>query len=397
MIKNNVLFGKENWLFLHNGGQKQFNYLLEVEKVSDLSVDSFCSNMQERYKYCQEKNIDYLHVVFPSKPVIKKNFLPDEYSGVKSLFKNYYASCDGLSSYVLYPFESLVSLEEKHSTFHKYNTHNSDYGYLEIVKTIFERLGYKLNFHEYIEGVSKKSVSGDLAEMASLSVVNEEEFISLSPGLKVYRAGNRGFLPGNTNDVVILHNIDSVSQKRLLVFGDSFIKGTLKFLSIFFKEVFYIRSAFFHKDIVELYSPDVVFTSNAERYLCTVESDGLANNFIMSLYGSKYYSPSDSYLEAFEACLSYNYYPHLYSNWVCKLSDSFEVSDSIENYFEKIQQGLNGDLEPASILREVALAFERSNDIRTAQKIMYQAHLLRPEGPAIRKKLEYYQQLLVSK
>lgn len=63
--------------------------------------------------------------------------------------------------------------------------------------------------------------------------------------------------------------------------------------------------------------------------------------------------------------------------------------------FKKITHALGGGKDNADILREVALAFEHTGDIQTAQKIMFQAHLLRPEGPMIKKKLEYYRQHLV--
>lgn len=66
--------------------------------------------------------------------------------------------------------------------------------------------------------------------------------------------------------------------------------------------------------------------------------------------------------------------------------------DFIPNdYFYKIEEEIcKKDFDLADILREVAIAFESINDISTAHKIMYQAYLLRPNGPFIKKKLKEY-------
>ena len=62
--------------------------------------------------------------------------------------------------------------------------------------------------------------------------------------------------------------------------------------------------------------------------------------------------------------------------------------------FEQLKQNLEGEQESADILREVALAFEESGDIQTALKVMQQACILRPEGPAIKQKVNTYKELL---
>ncbi|MCC4288864.1 class I SAM-dependent methyltransferase [Vreelandella aquamarina] len=70
---------------------------------------------------------------------------------------------------------------------------------------------------------------------------------------------------------------------------------------------------------------------------------------------------------------------------------------TVINPFEAITKALAGSNGNADILREVALAFERSGDIQTAFKVMEQAHFLRPQGPVIKQKLEEYRALLSEK
>lgn len=321
MIKNNVLVGKEGYLYLYAGGQKQFDYLLGEAIVENKSVNNFHRNIENRVIFCEKNEILYRHIVFPSKPLVKFDFLPLGCSNVKSVFDEYYNNnAPVLNKHCIYPLDKLIFSDKLCSVFQKLDTHNSDFGSLEIAKAIFQDLSLNINFDDYIDCFEKKYVKGDLSRMIGSDIVNQECFIKLNPA-NIYSISNREFLKGNTNDVNIMHNFDSISNKRVLVFGDSFFKGVLRFLLVYFKEVMYIRSEFFHKDIVDSFSPDVVLTGNAERYLSKVKSDSVANNFVMSLYGDEFYIPSKDYLEAFSACLSYRYYNHLYMKWLTKVFD----------------------------------------------------------------------------
>ena len=65
--------------------------------------------------------------------------------------------------------------------------------------------------------------------------------------------------------------------------------------------------------------------------------------------------------------------------------------------FSKLSESLLPNANSADILRDVAIAFESINDIQTAKKVMQQAHLLRPNGPVIKKKLDEYKKILENK
>ncbi len=223
-------------------------------------------NISSRVDFFKKLNIQYKHVVFPSKPLLKQNYIADEYSNITSLFLHFYKKKLGTYSRdVIYPLEELKALEKKHSTFHKYNTHNSDLGYLEIANNLLNFFGLEAIPERFLN-YTKNYVGGDLGVMLNSNDTNEEEFIAVSP-MSSYSVGNRQFLPGNTNDVYIIHNKDALSSKRIIIFGDSFFKGLLKFLKIYFTDILYIRSDFVHKDIVNNFQPDIVISGNAERYL----------------------------------------------------------------------------------------------------------------------------------
>ena len=381
MIKNNVLIGTKGWLFLYEGRQNQFDYLRGIEKVKDKSVNNFIDNISSRSDYFNELGIVYKHLIFPSKPLLKQEYIPDMYSNISSLFVSYYKDkLGGYESNVLYPLDYLKKVEKKHSTFPKYSTHYSDFAYLEISNILLIELGFEPIPKEFLS-VSKKDIRGDLAIMLKISDKNEEEIFNIK-SIKNYSIGNRKFLPGNTNDVQIIHNEEAITKKRIIIFGDSFFKGTLDFLTIYFYDILYIRSTFIHKDIIDNYQPDIVLSGTAERYLSNVKSDNKANNFLLALYGDKQFCPNNEYIKALTAYMSYKNYYYLYEEWL----------DEIKTYNKKLK--IRSSFKDADILREVALYFESCDDLETAFKIMKEALKLRPDGPLIKKKFQFYAEII---
>ncbi|MEA1983722.1 MAG: hypothetical protein U9N39_09265 [Campylobacterota bacterium] len=70
--------------------------------------------------------------------------------------------------------------------------------------------------------------------------------------------------------------------------------------------------------------------------------------------------------------------------------------DEEHSIFEDIEKRMKPTYESPDILREVALSFEESGDIKTALAIMQQAQTMRPTGTLINKKVEEYKKLTES-
>nr|MBF0684664.1 hypothetical protein [Pseudomonas sp.] len=80
-IKSDVLFGEDGWFFLWQGGHYQFDHLLGKRLPSPESVKNFSDNLAARRESLARRGVKYVHVVFPSKPVVMTEFLPAEYRG----------------------------------------------------------------------------------------------------------------------------------------------------------------------------------------------------------------------------------------------------------------------------------------------------------------------------
>lgn len=314
MINGNVLVAYDGYYYLYSGGQKQFAYLQGKRSPSDKSIASFVRNISARKKYCKSKNIRYRHMVFPSKPVVVSEFLPKEYTAVRSLFEEkYQSSLSGLP--ILYPKELLM--QSSVPTFHKTDTHCNLDGNLLLSELIITQFDRQVDYSTLVR--LEADFVGDLGKMINLDLSEKIVKSQYPKRNQVIAFNNKKELPGNTNDVSIWKNCDKNIEGRLLIFGDSFSKACLPYLYQSFSDVIYIRSSFFHRDIVELLAPDCILTTNAERYLKNVNCDSTANNFLLELYGKSEYSPQKGFLDAFKAQLSFRYYNEIYNNWISSL------------------------------------------------------------------------------
>jgi len=326
LIEKDVLLGKEDWLFLFKGGQYQFDYLLGTKEVDTQSITNFAENLISRKAFCDAKNISYKHIVFPSKPLLKGRYLPDEYKNVQSLFERYYLqellekTQGKASDFTLYLLDILKELEARYSTYKKYDTHMTCRANFDITNHLINELDSIIETIKPTE-ILKRNISGDLCSIISIFQKNDEEYIALE-SKHIYEIENLYFLKTYTNQVIITHNPSALTSQRLLIFGTSSMEKLMMYLKHYFLDILFIRSSFMHYDIVELYQPDVIFTASAERYLSNVDSDKDANNFLLDLYADISYKPSHEYLEAFKAQMSFAYAPHRYEKWKNKIEES---------------------------------------------------------------------------
>lgn len=336
-VYKNVLIGKDNYLFLYDGGQQQIAHLIGEKYPSVESVCNFYENIYNRQLYCKFKNIKYLHLIYPSKPVICINKLPEDLADkVNSLYyyqyykfiknrdfifiNNQCINVKEIKEKIFYPYFLLKNLNNDNSVFRILDTHCNDYGFIHIAKYILSLLNLENNV-EYFFAKKQQKIGGDLANMIKSDLKVDEVIYSYSPPKNInikneITIDNRIFLPGNSNTIKICHNPNSIYTQRLLIFGDSFINTTIIFLKPFFRDILYIRSTTFQTDIIELFSPDVIISSNAERYLSKVENDKNSNMYLMELYGDKNYHPTHDFKAALTAQLSYKHHKNIYDDWI---------------------------------------------------------------------------------
>jgi hypothetical protein len=328
LIRNNVLVGLGGYLFLYSGHQRQFAYLTGEAVPNASDVRNFFDNISRRKHYCDKKGILFLHVVFPSKPVVMTEMIPmPMQEKVQSLFLSRYVSTlkSKLPDYVVYPLDTLNKLKSKLSVFRKLDTHMTNSGSLAVACEILHRLGLENELGEHFKE-SLVTNGGELARMLHSSKTVEE--LIIRPIVPVHAFNNREALHGNTNNIIILHNPFAITELRVLICGDSFIGELLQYFSKVFKDIIFIRGDTFQTDMVELFAPDVIITSNAERYLSSVRSDNESNSALFWNYGvGSEYKPDESFVSAYKAQLSYRYHHHTYLDWCLKIKARYVSID----------------------------------------------------------------------
>jgi SGNH hydrolase-like domain, acetyltransferase AlgX len=314
-IRKGVLGGLDNYLYLFDGAHHQFSYLVGDLLPSTESIANFFGNLDHRHRYCEQRGIAYLHVVFPSKPVVTTEKLPSPWrERVQSLFLGAYATTLGAvwPSSLCYPRDLLLQLDAERPAFYPLDTHMSNYGSLSVARWILQKLGLDYDPAE-IFTESAGVFTGDLARMLGSSSTLPGTLIR--PLISPLRFSNLTALPGNANHMVVMHNPYASSERRLLVFGDSFMDAGLQYLAPCFRDIVFVRIATFQADLVELVAPDVVITSNAERYLANVKSDCDSSPILMALHGLPSYKPTAEFREALTAQLSWRYHHSVYKHW----------------------------------------------------------------------------------
>ena len=317
-VSKNVLVGHQGQLFLFEGSYNQFSFLSGNEQVAEASKFNFLNNLRHRQAFADRLNIPYLHVVVPCKPLVFRHQCPNPYrQTIRSLFLHAYAPLfkgnDPIEERVLYPLAALIRSQAHEDCYWANDTHINAIGQLCLYREIGKYLpGLSDNFPQF--QITRQPRLGDLALMLGQS----EPLPSLCFAWlgETLQYNNTNELPGNTGDVVIAFNPLSKTERRLVLFGDSFIKTMLHLFAQDFRTTLYIRGPYFQPDIIELFNPDVLITSETERYLAGVDSDENGSSLLFStVTPTDHYSPTPEFLKALSAQLSHRSHPKFTQQW----------------------------------------------------------------------------------
>jgi len=324
MKNETVHVGKDGYLFLKGGRHSPFKYLDSSEKP-DLGEKKkiFSNNINNRKKVCDSKGVAYSHFISPDKHYICTQYVGrtvGEKSVAEEFLDFFFSQSDRADAgLIVYPRTPLARDPEK-STY-RVDTHLKPFGTLVCLKELAK---YNKSVSKNLYGLDDfkeedleryiKSIGlweGDLG--SKLIPVVQEERLILSLPKHVFLYGNN--ISGGNNGICDIYfnrlNIKNCHGGRVLVFGDSFGRSLAKMISLFSQEVVFMRTPYFHPEIVNMNSPDVVITQNVERYLPSVMLDGERPSFFSYLYTDGVAaSPAKKFSSAFSSILSYPRKPY---------------------------------------------------------------------------------------
>lgn len=262
-LDNDVIsFVGHPYLFLrqHNSQQHQFQYFTGEKTLSNVAKEQFRRNIEFNQDYCRINGIKYAHLVFPAKIPVFREWFKRAGVVVKPIFGS-----EHTSAHVMYPLEALNPTED----FLVQDTHNNDCGKLVLMNMLFQQLGLP-TFSERPNWVTV-DVVGDMGKRLGHEGYNERRMKGfVGQTSKIFTFSTAAALSGNSGQIYFTYNPSAASKKRMVLFGDSFIHSCIHLLAHRFEEVIYFRSPFILPDIADNLAPDIIVTSNAERYLVAV-------------------------------------------------------------------------------------------------------------------------------
>ncbi|NUU33234.1 hypothetical protein [Arthrobacter sp. C9C5] len=275
-IENEVLITYNGVAFLTGGNHQTLKYSTGELKPSTESLQIFSDNIEARSQQTSARGIPYMHVVFPD----KQSVLVDEFPihPVVKLGETYLDHISAVAAAcTLYPADELRAVD---GACMPLDSHLSDTGSLVVLRQMLNAVGVDapraLSMIEQRIDTPRRW-PGDLG--GKLDPPPFQEVLTLAPDWELLELNSGGGF--NDGMIDILFSPNAPVNQTVLLFGDSFFRMMLKHLSGVFTRVVCLRTRFYHREMVELVDPDIVFTGNAERYLSQVHSDDEAIPFML--------------------------------------------------------------------------------------------------------------------
>ncbi|MFT4805497.1 MAG: hypothetical protein ACI83B_003315 [Sediminicola sp.] len=283
--ENDVIqFDNSPFLFLkqHDVAQHQYQYFLGERTLTEQKYELFERNAAFNVDYCMKKEITYQHIVFPAKIPVFSSLFRQAGIDVKSLFCKRHKHNN-----VHYPYSTL----DMDHDYMVQDTHNSDIGKIKLVKFMMSQLN--VDYIEHTPIWKDAEVVGDMGKRLGRSGYREKKLVGFE-GLKTKPKlfSTTSALSGNSGQIFFSINPNAAKNSRILLFGDSFIHTCINIFAHQFTEVIYIRSPFVIPDIADNLEPDYIITSNAERYLTSIQDAEAKKPYFLNYFSSAF-NPSN--------------------------------------------------------------------------------------------------------
>lgn len=287
-IQNGVMIGKDGALFLAHGGHGVLRFATGEARPSPQSIANMAQNLEDRRRAAREGGFRFASIIAPEKYRVYPEWCPVELPF--SLARHY---IDGGCTGVIDPVDTLRSAKPGPS-YYLTDTHWNPYGRIAIARCIAEEAGIAARQLDAASDLAYSCVSvsgrafvGDLA--TKLDPSPSEPELVLTPPFPRRQVENGishvSDRPANEGRMIVAQtDAPTASDKRLLIFGDSYLIQSLPALSFFFRTIVLCRTRWFHPEMVSLVQPDMVVTQQAERYLSHVSPDRTAPAFFMIPY-----------------------------------------------------------------------------------------------------------------
>jgi hypothetical protein len=286
-VTNDVLEGHDGELFLAGGGHQILKVATGEIKPDTESVNNFLANVMSRRRKAKAAGCPYIHLIAPEKFRVYDDAFPLKEA---RCYFDYYRAVSPAE--VVYPAESLKDNLHGRSYF-RTDTHWTWAGMFRIAELMLEKAGVS---PEIIATAPERmraavtEVEEDFAGDLGRKLEPKQSEMTLRPRwpatVQRIENGIEHNFTASVNDgrIVCCRNPEALLESTLLIFGDSYLYNALPILSTLYRNIVFLRTRFWHDEIVTMVKPDMIVSQAAERYLSKVANDDVAPPYLLLPY-----------------------------------------------------------------------------------------------------------------
>lgn len=261
---NNVLFGKDNWLFLINDRNDSVNQFLGNVHLNQKEIEKWNVFSSEVLEIASKHEL--IFVIAPSKERVFPNFYPYSPGNPRLVCEVSKILCSKRIPF-LDPVPSLVTSS---NTFSETDTHWTYRGAYAVLKNILSCWNLALPEVSFTEGKSMGDLGNKLIPI-QYSAIPYPKLDTLSEIEEI-------FCNYLTQDGFSKYSINRKApiNKKIMLFGDSYSRYWYPFLEHAFREsIFFRTSGGLIFDVIDIEKPDYILIERAERFLVNAPSNSM--------------------------------------------------------------------------------------------------------------------------
>ena len=281
-----VVLGKENWLFYKNETENCIEDYKGTNLFTDDQLELIKNNLLQAEEYLSKRDIEFVLFIPPNKENVYGEYMPD-YITKKSDTIRVDQLVDYLRSNtdirVVYPKEEMDAYKDEYSLYWHYDTHwNSLGGYIGA-KALLKELGIEVPEVEELT-ITPDTFSGyDLANMMKLKdyyVENIGEDVNYL--VSGYDTHNMQTIQAD-DPTALIYQSDSPDERKLFMVRDSFAGGMAPVLASNFRSTYMPHwNGFFEQSQIEEQDPDIFVYELVERRLDALLTFTLTEGNVLS-------------------------------------------------------------------------------------------------------------------
>ena len=276
-----AIAGEQNWLYINSGSNSLMKYHTGSKQLAISEIKQWSQLLQRRIAWHHEHQIEYQHLFVPNKIAIYPEYYPYAIDVISERPIIQLEKECGKS--FLYPCDLFLEQKNNYRLYNKHDCHWNFWGCYLAYSLVCQSLGIEPKTELLDSPIKIVHQRGDLGSKYGVTEIVLRLNVELNSRII---KDNQLINHSHQGSVRVLKN-DSISQGKMIIFGDSFCnpgfpdysteKRMIARLSNLFaetlNEVHFVWTPWIDYDYIEREKPNFVLTEMAERFVVRVPDD----------------------------------------------------------------------------------------------------------------------------